>query len=141
MTKKDLFEKLYIKERRKSQTMTTIAAVAFILFLGALMYNFQSPNSNLARNNLEAFRDGDRSLFSPNGEFTNRGRPGRDITSFLQDDGSVNTEQIDEMLANIPNEFRDMLMGRIMEQIDAAEKNNEINNDQAKALKKAFEIE
>ena len=141
MTKKDLFEKLYIKERRKSQTMTIVAAAASILFLGALIYNFQSPNSNLARNNLEAFRDGEQPLFSPDGEFTRRGRQGGDITSYLKDDGSVNTEQINEMLANIPNELRDMLIDRIAGQIDAAEKDNEINNDQAKALKEAFEIE
>lgn len=138
MNKQNSFEELFLKERKKTKNMTLIASACALLFAGTLIWHFQSPRPSAPANASQ--------IGSGNFRGTNGGPPGGgaflggDVKSFFKDDGSVDTERIDEILNNAPAEFKDRLKDRMKTQINEALIKSEITSDQAQKLKTAFGI-
>jgi hypothetical protein len=134
------FEHLYLKERKKSRLFMATTGVAIVLTLGSMAY--ASNKKTEVPEQVGSFSE--NSQMTPfGGEGPGGGgamRMQMDITEFLNDDGSVDTAQINEMLDNIPEDFRDRMLGRMETQIDEAVDNGDITSDQATALKSAFGI-
>lgn len=65
---------------------------------------------------------------------------GPEVENFLKDDGSVDTEEVNDMLDRVPDDFRSNMLDRMESQIDEAKEDGDITAAQATALKKAFGI-
>lgn len=124
----DEFEELYLKERKKS-SMLLIAVVALaILAAGSLIWAISkdSSTSQLPEN-------------APSQGFGGRGQagggsPGMDITNFFKDDGSVDTEQIDELTNRFPSGAGSQFTDMIKERADQAVEDGDITQEQADEL-------
>lgn len=138
MTKQNSFEELFLKERKKTKNLTLIASACAVLFVGTLIWHFQSPRPSGPVNTPQ--------IGSGNFRGSNGGPPGGgaflggDVKSFFKDDGSIDTERIDQILDSAPAEFKDRLKDRMKTQITEALSNGEITSDQAQKLKTAFGI-
>jgi hypothetical protein len=136
------FEQLYIKERKKGRIFMATTGVAIVLSLGSFAY---ASNKKAEAPEQTSFGSGPTSQF--NGDMPQGGGPGgggpnmqMDVTQFLNDDGSVDTAQVNDMLERVPDDFRENMLDRIATQIDEAQQDGDITADQATALKSAFGI-
>jgi hypothetical protein len=138
MTNQNSFEELFLKERRKTKNLTLIASACAVLFIGTLIWHFQSPRPSAPANAPQ--------IGSQNFRGTNGGPPsggaflGGDVKSFFKSDGSVDTERVNQILNNAPAEFKDRLKDRMKTQINEALSRSEITSDQAQKLRAAFGI-
>lgn len=137
------FEHLYVKERKKTRIFMATTGMAVVLALGSLVYAGNKKADNPTGAPGLGSNSGQTAPFGGQG-----GGPGgdggmrmqMDITNFLNDDGNVDTEQINEMLDRIPDDFREDMLDRMEAQIDEATQDGDITSDQATALKQAFGI-
>ena len=138
MSKQHSFEELFLKERKKTKNLSLAASICALLFVGTLIWHFQSPQpsapTNIPQIGSENFRSQDGTP-PGGGVFL-----GGDVKSFLNDDGSVDTDRVSEILNNAPDEFQDRIVTRMETQIDQALSDGEITSDQAQKLKVAFGI-
>ena len=132
------FEQLYLKERKKAWIFMNTTAVAAVLAVGLLVYavnkKTEAPEpAALGENGPRMQFDGED---GPGGRMQMR----MDVTQFLNDDGSVDTDRVNDMLERLPDNFREDMLGRMETQIDEAVSDDDITQDQATALKSAFGI-
>ena len=130
------FEKLYLKERKKSQLFVMVVVVLSILLVGSVVFNFQNQKQPTEQdsNQIQGFP---RSFGQNSGGF--QGSRGiLEISGFLNEDGSVDTDQISQIKDNLPDGFEDRFISRVSSQIDNAVKEGEITSEQGEELKAAF---
>lgn len=132
------FEKLYLKERKKSQLFVMVVVVLSILLVGSVVFNFQNQKQSTEQDSNQV-QDFPRSFGQNPGGFQGlRGVLG--ISGFLNEDGSVDTDQVSQIKDNLPDEFEDRFISRISSQIDNAVEDGEITSEQSEELKAAFGI-
>lgn len=138
MNKQNSFEEAFLKERKKTKNLSLIASVCALLFVGTLIWHFQSPRPSAPAN---ATQIGSGNFRGPNGGPPGGGAfLGGDVKSFFKDSGSVDTDKVKETLDNAPDEFQARIIGRMESQINEALSKSEITSDQAQKLKAAFGI-
>lgn len=122
------FEELYLKERKKSSLLLIVVIVLTIATSGSLMWGV-AQQSNTSPSD-PALGKG----------FEGRGQFGRmDITAFFKDDGSLDTERIDEITNRSPSGVGSPFIDKIKEQATQAVKDGKITQEQADALTKKLE--
>ena len=132
------FEKLYLKERKKSQLFLLVTVVLTILLIGSVAFNFQNQKQSPDQNSSQS-----QSLsgtFGQNSGGFQGMRGSLEISEFFNEDGTVDTDQVNQVKDNIPDGFEDRFVSRISSQIDAAVDKGDITNDQSGKLKTAFGI-
>lgn len=135
-TRKNTFEELYLKKRKKRLVFMSVGAVLAILLIGLFVVNLagkHGPGSKLSSSSNES------SPHSGTGP-AKQGVDDLNMKDFFNSDGSVNTDEVNALLQRVPSQFRSHLPGRIEPQIDAAVANSEITSQQAVELKKALGI-
>lgn len=120
-----IFEPLYLRERQKSKYLLTSTIILSILFLGALVIN---PAAESATQVGRGQGGG------------GMGRQGMSITTFFNEDGSLNQDQVDRV-NSVPAERKEAFAGQLGTQIAGAVSDGTITTDQATALKKALGLE
>jgi len=132
----DEFEELYLKERKKSSVLLIATIVLALIASGSLIW---------------AVSKGSNTQDLPNG-VTNQGVNGQgglrgngpgmtlDIKSFFKDDGSVDTDKVDEITSRMPSGASSRFTDMIKEQVDQAVKDGDITQEQADALNKEIGI-
>jgi hypothetical protein len=136
----DVFEHLYIKERKKSRIFMTVATVTTLAAVGLSIHAMQKRAEPLAGGHTLG-SNGPMQLHGQGGGSGNGMRfRGPDVESFLNDDGSVDTNKVNEMLEQVPADFKSNFLDRVESQIDEAKNDGGITAPQADALKKAFGI-
>lgn len=129
------FEDLYLKERKKSSMLTIAVVVLSIVTVWTLAWSLGSSS--------------DTAQTPAAGQFGEGGGPGgggqgmmQDISSFFADDGSVDTDQIEEMTSRFPSGADSDMSSRIVDmmqqQADTAVEDGDITQEQADALMEAF---
>lgn len=139
------FEELYLQQRKKSQMLLVAVIVLAVLAAGSLAWGFSKDGSgNQSGMPGNSQGQGFNGQSGPGGMGGPGGRMGMDIKSFFNDDGSVNTDQIEQMTSRMPSgggrggfDITDM----IKQQADQAVEDGDITQGQADALIKAFESE
>lgn len=137
------FEELYLQQRKKSQMLLVAVIILAVVAAGSLAWGFSKDGSQ---------NQADTGNFPQGQGFNGQGSPGggpgggmgMDIKSFFKDDGSVDTERIEQMTSRMPSggsrgsfNIADM----IKQQADQAVEDGDITQAQADALIKAFESE
>ena len=132
------FEKLYLKERKKSQLFIMVTIVLSILLIGSVVLNLQNQKLSLAQNSNQS--QGLSGPFSQNsGRFQGSGSLQR-ISGFFKEDGTVDTSEVNQITDNLPEGFEDRFASRILSQINNAVKEGQITSEQGEDLKAAFGI-
>lgn len=129
------FEELYLKERKKSSMLLVAVIVLALATAGSLIWavNGQSNTAQLPGG-------GSEQGFGGGGQFGGGGGPGMmDIASFFNDDGSVDTDRIDEMTSRFPSGAGSQFVDRMQEEADQAVEDGDITQAQADELISAFE--
>ena len=132
------FEKLYLKERKKSQTFVTVTMLLFILLVGSVVFNIQNKKQSIVQN-LNQSQDSFGPFGRNPGGFQ-RPRGLQVVSDFFSEDGAVDTNQVSQVKDNLPDEFEDRFTSRISSQIDDAVKEGQITSDQGEELNAAFGI-
>ena len=137
------FEELYLAQRKRSSIFLATTVVLAITTVGSVAWALNSKSNT-------AVAEGPGNAQQAQGFGNSQGRPGgmrtmMDITSFFNEDGSVNTDQVKELMARMPSGQSDNsgfnFIDRIKENIDQAVSDGDITEDQANALLDAFEKE
>lgn len=132
----DSIEQQYLKERKKSQILTITNAVTVIVLAFAIVWGFQN-SANINRGQMPG-----SGMPELNGGTPPGGPMGmNNVEDFFNDDGSVDTDQVDEVKGNLPEGFEDQFLSRMDDQIDQAVENEDITSDQATELRNEFEID
>ena len=137
----------YTKQRKKTRLFmatTLIAVIAFGATLGVYLTNPKTEKAKVETtqgpNGEFRFRDGNGT--PPEG--IPEGGPGggmmRDITSFFNEDKTVDTEAVEQLTENVPDDFKDRILENLSTQIEKAVTDGDITSDQAAALKSALGI-
>lgn len=130
------FEKLYLKERKKSRIFMATAIILALLLVGSVVYNFQNWQriSDQPTNTTQNFS-------MPFGQDRGGFQRLADIKSFFKSDGSVDTAKVDELKSSLPSGFEDRFLDRFSTLIDTSMNDGEITQSQGSELKRAFGIE
>lgn len=128
------FEELYLKERKKSSILLVAAIVLAISTTGSLIWGVSNLSSTPQ---LPSGANGQD--FGSGGQFGGGPGMGMDIKSFFKEDGSVDTDRIDEITSRLPSGIGSGFTDRIKEQADQAVEDGDITQDQADALKEAID--
>lgn len=135
MSKKEIedgsvFEELYLKEKKKNSILLGIAIVLAIVTVGSLIWASGKQSSESSQTS-EGPRAGQ---FGP-GQGGMRGQGmGMDITSYFNEDGSVDTAAVEEIIARFPSGASSRFTDRIKESADQAVTDGDITQEQADAL-------
>ncbi len=131
--KKNMFEELYLQQKKKSSTLMIIVVILAITTAGSLLWGVNKGSSSTQR---------------PPGGFSQDGQgfPGggggmgqMDFKRFFKDDGSVDTEAVQEMVDRLPSGAGSQFLDRFTEGINQSAEDGDITQAQADALIKAFE--
>jgi len=133
-------EQQYIKEKKKSQILIATNIVTLVLLIGGGVWATQLKNNQPDPSNMPFGQQGGQRPGFVGGTPPGGGFMGMDIESYFKDDGSVDTDKVDEATENLPDEFKDRFLERMSEQIDQAVEDEDITSAQATELKQAFGI-
>lgn len=131
-------EKLYLKERKKNQLFLLATIVLTILLVGSVGFNFQNKNRSTTQDSNQS-QSLSGALGQNAGGFQGR-RDSLEISEFFNSDGTVDTDQVNQVKTTVPDGFEDRLLSRISSQIDDALKKGDITAKQGAELKTAFGI-
>lgn len=132
--KKDVFEELYLEQKRKSSILLVIIVVLAITTVGSLYWGLDKAKTNKGAQPPAGFENRGGQGF-PNG-----GRMGQmDFTNFFNEDGSVKTEEVQNMVDRLPSGAGSQSLSRFKDNINQGAKDGKITEAQAEALIKAFE--
>ena len=131
-------EKLYLKERKKNQLFLLTTVVLTILLIGSVGFNFQNKNQSTTQDSNQS-QSLSGTLGQNFGGFQDR-RGSLEISEFFKNDGTVDTNQVNQVQNTIPSGFEDRLLSRVSTQIDDAVKKGDITAKQGEELKTAFGI-
>jgi hypothetical protein len=133
--KKDVFEELYLGQKKKSSILLAVTVVLAVTTVGSLYWGFNNTKKN--------------NVAQPPAGFENRGGQGfpnggqmggqMDVTRFFNEDGSVKTAEVQSMVDRLPSGAGSQFLSRLKDNIDQAAKDGKITQAQADALNKAFE--
>lgn len=132
--KKDVFEELYLQQKRKSSILLAVTVVLAITTAGSLYWGFDRAKTNNSAQPPAGFENRGEQGF-PNG-----GQMGRmDFTRFFNEDGSVKNTEVQNMVDRLPSGAGSQFLSRFKDNINQAAKDGKITQTQADALIKAFE--
>lgn len=123
------FEELYLKERKKSSILLAAAIVLAIATSGSLIWGINKGSSTV-----QPPEGGPTQGFGQGGPPGGGARMGMNIKSFFKDDGSVDTERIDEITNRLPSGAGSRITDMIKEQADKAVEDGDITQAQADDL-------
>ncbi len=141
------FQTLYLKEKKKARIFLISTAIALVAFLatgvGLITQLNDSPQSRpsaLGPSGQDG--QGGQGQFPGGNGGPGNGGPGMmlDISGFFSSDGSVDSDKVDELTENIPDDFKDQLFEDLSTRIDNAVSDGDITSDQGDALKSALGI-
>ena len=132
------FEKLYLKERKKNHLFVVVAAVLSIFLVGLVIFNLQTQKLSTEQVPNQA-QDFPGSFGQNPGGF--QGQRGlQEIDRFFNEDGTVDTDQVDQLKENLPSGIEGRFLPRVSSQIDSAVDGNDITFEQGEELKEAFGV-
>lgn len=140
------FEELYLEQRKKNQVLLIVAIALAVSTAGSLAWNFSKSNNINPTGMPGNFQgQGLGGQGTPGGMGGMRGGMGMDIKQFFNDDGSVNTSQVESFTNRIPSGSASSsgfnFLDRFKDMIDQSVEGGDITQEQADALVKAFESE
>lgn len=141
-TKKDTstFEDLYLKEKKKSSIL--LGGVVVLAVLATLSLSWAITKKGAAPQGGAGSFAANLNGQNPQGGPGGGGMRQMDFTEFFNDDGSVKTERVQEMLGRMPSGNSDQnFLTRIKEDINQAVEDGKITQEQATALINAFQAE
>jgi hypothetical protein len=129
------YQRLYLKERRKSQLLMGSSGLLLVVLVGALLFHPFS-NKPAAPTGLRG-RAGGAPQF---GQMGQRGGMGGGfaataVTDYFNADGSVNTDKVKALFSNLPGNGSSRIVTRLTTDIDAAIYEKKITEDQGTKLK------
>lgn len=130
--KNNTFEDLYIEQKKRNSVLMTLVVVLAITTIGGLGWGFSKSNTDL---------QGPPSGFQgPGGQGFPGGSMGQmNFDRFFKDDGSVDTEAVQDMVDRLPSGAGSDFIDRFSEGINQAAEDGDITQAQADELINAFE--
>lgn len=129
---KNAFEELYLQQKKKSSVLMIVTIVLVITTAGSLIWGFNKSGGN-SMQPPAGFQGG-----SGQGMMSGGPTGQMDFTRFFNDDDTVNTEAIQDMIGRLPSGASSQFLERFTESINQAAKDGKITQSQADALIKAF---
>lgn len=127
------FEELYLQQKKKNSMLMVIVVVLAIATAGSLMWGLKSNSGTGSQRPPSGFQGG-------NGQgFPGGGMRQMDFTKYFKDDGSVDTDAVNDFAGRLPSGAGSQFVDRIKDDINQAAKDGKITQTQADALIKAFE--
>jgi hypothetical protein len=128
---KNTFEDLYLEQKKKSSILMTLVVVLAITTIAGLGWGFSSSSGS------QKPPSGFQGL---NGQGAPGGGMGQmDFERFFKDDGSVDTQAVQDMVDRLPSSAGSGFLDRFKTDINQAATDGKITLSQADALVKAFE--
>ncbi len=132
------FEMLYLKERKKSSILLIVAIVLAVATAGSVLWAVNKEPASSSQ-----FPSGTPGQdFNGQGGFPGGGQGGPgfglDVTSFFKDDGSVDTDKVDETTSRFPGGGDSRFTDLMQQRVDQAVEDGDITQDQADKLMDAF---
>lgn len=127
------FELLYIKQKRLSTILAVVSGALAVALVVILVVHPGSATKTTAQQG-GPFGGGG------GGQMGQGMRRNLDITTFIKSDGSVDTDQINQLISRIPAGFKSRLTTRADTEITQAQKDGKITASQASQLRAAFGI-
>jgi hypothetical protein len=128
-------ERSTAKQQKRRKIFKVVGIVFVVLIIGAISMRVRARNERISSK--QAYSTSTLEV-----QDANDSQPSRpetlDLKSYINDDGSINKDKVSNALQNVPERARARAIEGITEQINAAEKNDEMTNAQANALKSAF---
>ena len=146
------YEVLYQKEKKKGTVFLVLTVALTILFFGSLAWGISEANEpNMPKFKNEKIRaekfeqkmglEG-RAGAAERRSDENEGRGDRkmnmNFNRFLNDDGTVDTNEVKEFLSRMPESMKTEAKDKFNEKLDQAVKDGKITQDQANSLKNAI---
>jgi polyhydroxyalkanoate synthesis regulator phasin len=146
------YEVLYEKEKKKGTVFLVLTVALTILFFGSLAWGISEANEpNMPKFKNEKIRaekfeqkmglEG-RAGAAERRSDKNEGRGDRkmnmNFNRFLNDDGTVDTNEVKEFLSRMPESMKTEAKDKFNEKLDQAVKDGKITQDQANSLKNAI---
>ncbi len=145
------YEVLFNKEKKKGTVFLILTIALTILFFGALAWGISESNEKpkyMGRSMDSKMEQGlqgkmgqkDRMMESERGEPGEQGRGmmRMKFDRFLNEDGSVDTQEVKEFVRNMPANAKENFTNKLNDNLDQAVKDGKITQDQANALKNAI---
>jgi hypothetical protein len=137
----------YTKQRKQTRIFLTTTIISVIAFVATLTLYITNPKTETKTATTQQvgpggnFGNGEAPDFE-NGGPGSQGGPGRmqDISSFFSDDGSLDTDAVEQLTENVPDDFKDRMLENFSTQIDSAIEDGDITQTQGDALKAALGI-
>ncbi|MDO8335275.1 MAG: hypothetical protein Q7T74_00640 [Candidatus Saccharibacteria bacterium] len=123
----DEFEELYLKERKKSSILVAVVVVLALATTGSLLWGI-NKNSSTAQLPTGAQSQGFGQGGPPSGGMR------MNIKSFFKDDGSVDSDKVDELTSRAPSGAGSRFTDMFKEQADKAVEDGDITQAQADDL-------
>ena len=134
------FEELYLQEKKKASLFLIAIIVLIITTAGSLAWGLtKSSNTTNSTPNGQGSFEGGNGQGGFNGQ-GGRGGPGggMSITSFFNDDKSVDTEAVEDFIDRMPSGAGENFLTRFKENITQAVTDGDITQAQADALNTAL---
>jgi len=133
------YEKMYLKERKKSTIFLITTVIFALLFAGSMIVHFggtTTGNTNGAPSfgSSNSSTGGGMGMGGGQQDQSQSGKSETKVTSYLNSDGSVNTTKVASALTSAETRAKEM----IKKQIEQATSNGDITSSQETALEKAF---
>ena len=145
------YEVLYNKEKKKGSVFLILTIALTILFFGALAWGITESNEkpkNMGRSMDSKMEQGLQGKMGQKERMMEdgRGEPGEQgrgmmrmkFDRFLNDDGSVDNQEVKEFLGNMPANAKENFTDKLNSNLEQAVKDGKITQDQANALKNAI---
>jgi hypothetical protein len=137
------FEQLYLQERKKTMVIAWVAGITAVVLLIVVVLFIQkgsgvklAPSATNSTSNTTPQTPG-------SGSSSGGGIKVADnvLQGFLNADGSVNQGKIDQILGQVPPDYKDQMLDRFDGMIGQATTKGEITSTQASELRQAFGLQ
>ena len=132
----DEFEELYLKERKKSSMLLIAVIVLALSTVGSIIWAINSSSSSQQTSQFPGSGAPGQGFGGQGGFPSGSSGPGGgfDVTSLFNDDGSVDTDLVDEITGNFPGGGDSRFIELMTQQAEQAVEDGDITQDQADAL-------